>query len=102
MSIPVNPSTEKVEQSFLPISIKPSAPSRFPISYSDNIWDVVNIESTLSGLTGNAGQFDQHTLNELFANQIYALLQSVGEIWDYIQGQPTHNDFTDDFSGDFD
>lgn len=97
---PINPSTNKVDQSFLPISLKPSS-SRFPISYADGVWDVVDSGSDLSSLTGNTGQFDQHAINELFSGQIKELLRSIAEIWDYIQGQPEHVDFSDDFGVDF-
>lgn len=102
MSTPINPSTEKVEQSFLPISIKPSSPSRFPIAYADNLWDVVNGNTPLSSLTGNTGQFDQHTVNDIVATQLVYLLQQVASLWDYVQGSAEHNDFSGDFSGDFD
>lgn len=102
MSNPVNPSTQKVEQSFLPLSLKPSAPNRFPISYADNIWDVVN-EGSLSSLTEALGQFDQHTINELLAYHIVLLQQATDLIWRLIDGQPIeHHDFSDDFSYDFD
>lgn len=99
---PINPSTNKVDQSYLPLSLKPSSPSRFPISYSDGIWDIVDSGSELSILTGKTGQFDQHTINELFGSNINEIFSSISEIWDYIQGSATHNDFTDDFTEDFD
>lgn len=101
---PVNPNTEKVEQSFLPISLKPSS-ARFPISYADNIWDVADIGSTLSALTGGTGQYDQHTLNELFAYTIVSLMQTLELIWRGIgeDPQPGNSDFSSDFSPeDFD
>lgn len=101
MSTPVNPSTEKVEQSFLPISLKPSS-ARFPISYADNIWDVVTEGQTLAAMLGQAGQYDQHTINEQLAQYIY----NVSELlWGLINGgnpPDTHHDFTDDFTDDFD
>lgn len=102
MSEPVNPSTEKVEQSFLPISLKPSS-ARFPISYADAIWDIANIGSTLSALTQGTGQFDQHTINELFAQLIVSIQQTLELIWREIGGDepiPT-GDFSSDFSSDF-
>lgn len=101
MSTPVNPSTEKVEQSFLPISLKPSS-ARFPIAYADNIWDVVTEGQTLAAMLGQAGQYDQHTINEQLAQYIY----NVSELlWGLINGgnpPDTHHDFTDDFTDDFD
>lgn len=101
MSTPVNPSTEKVEQSFLPISLKPSS-ARFPISYADNIWDVVTAGQTLASLLGQPGQYDQHTINEALAQ----LIQGVTELyWQLINGgnpPDTHHDFTEDFTDDFD
>ena len=100
-STPVNPSTEKVEQSFLPISLKPSS-SRFPISYADNIWDVANIGSTLAALTGSTGQYDQHTINELFAQFIVQISQVLEIVWRGIGGDtPAQGDFSSDFSADF-
>ena len=89
---PVNDSTAKVQQSNLPLSVKPSAPSRFPIGYADNQWDIAAAESALAELAGAAATYDQHSLNELFARLILSLLP-----------QPsTHSDFSDDFSDDFD
>ena len=88
---PVSDSTTKVTQSNLAISLKPSAPSRFPIIYSDNQWDIAALESALAELAGAAGTFDQHSINELFASILLRLLP-----------QPsTHQDFTDDFTDDF-
>lgn len=98
---PVNPSTEKVEQSFLPISLKPSS-SRFPIAYADNVWDVAGVGSSLSALTEGTGQYDQHTLNELFAYTIAGLIQTLDLIWKQIGGDtPAQGDFSSDFSADF-
>ena len=88
---PVNNSTTKVQQSNLPLSVKPSAPSRFPINYADNTWDIAAAETALAELTEVTGTYDQHSLNELFAQLILSLLP-----------QPsTHQDFTDDFTDDF-
>lgn len=91
MSNPVNPGTNKVPQSLFPLSLKPSSPTSFPLAYGDNIWDVVHEGSSLAELTEAIGQFDQHTINELFAMLILSLLP-----------QPsTHVDFTEDFTDDF-
>lgn len=88
---PVSDSTTKVLQSNLAISLKPSAPSRFPINYADNQWDIAALESALAELAGSTGTFDQHSINELFASILLSLLP-----------QPsTHQDFTDDFTDDF-
>ena len=86
MSTPVNPSTDKVEQSFLPISLKPSSPSRFPIVYADGVWDVAYDGSALRQLTGCVGQFDQHTLNEALAQAIGQ--QGGGQEWEPIAPTP--------------
>ncbi len=76
----------------MPLSFKPSSPSSFPIAYGDNIWDIAQDGSALAALTEAIGQFDQHTINELFAIILLRLLP-----------QPsTHQDFTDDFTDDFD
>lgn len=102
MSTPVNPSTEKVRQVYYPLSLKPSNDEEFPLSYADNIWDVVRIGSTLSALTKNTGQFDQHTLNELFAQLLVEITEAIEVIWQQIDPDPpTHDDFTDDFTSDF-
>lgn len=91
MSNPLNPNTNKVPQSLFPLSLKPSSPTSFPLAYGDNIWDVVQEGSSLAELTEAIGQFDQHTINELFAFLILSLLH-----------QPsTHVDFTGDFTDDF-
>lgn len=101
MSNPINPSTDKVEQSFLPISLKPSS-IRFPISYADCIWDLVTAGQTLAAILGQPGQYTQHDINEAFA----LLINNVTDLfWQLINGgEPadTHNDFTDDFTDDFD
>lgn len=103
MSNPINPSTEKIRQVFYPLSLKPSNDEEFPISYADNIWDVANIGSTLAALTGSTGQYDQHTLNELFAYTIAGLIQTLDLIWKQIGGDtPAQGDFSSDFSADFD
>lgn len=99
---PVNPSTEKVRQTRFPLSLAPSSPTTFPISYADNIWDVVTEGQTLAALLGQPGQYDQHTINEQLAQYIY----NVSELlWGLINGgnpPDTHSDFTDDFTDDFD
>ncbi len=88
---PVSPSTDKVTQSSFPFSFAPTAPSRFPIVYADNTWDIAAAATALAQLAGQAGTYDQHILNELFAQLILSLLP-----------QPsTHQDFTDDFTDDF-
>ena len=86
MSTPVNPATDKVEQQFLPISLKPSSPSRFPIVYADNAWDVIRGDSPLLPLSGATGQFDQHTLNELLALAIGQQADSIE--WETIGATP--------------
>ena len=102
MSNPINPSTDKVRQVYYPLSLKPSNDEEFPISYADNIWDVVGAGSTMAALAGNTGQYDQHTINELLANAITAISQALELIWHEINGQPVeHSDFSDDFSSDF-
>ena len=89
---PINDSTQKVTQSTFPFSFAPSAPSRFPINYADNAWDIAAAASALAELAGAAATYDQHSLNELFAQLLLSLLP-----------QPsTHHDFTDDFTDDFD
>lgn len=88
---PVSENTTKVQQSNLPVSIKPMSPSLFPINYADNAWDIAAAETALAELAGQTGTYDQHSLNELFAQLILSLLP-----------QPsTHHDFSDDFSSDF-
>ncbi len=87
---PVSESTTKVQQQNLAVSIRPSAPSRFPINYADNQWDIAVAGSALAQLAESVGSFDQHSLNELFA---YILLQ--------LLSQPSHHDFAADFSSDF-
>ena len=99
MSNPVNPSTEKVRQVYYPLSLKPSNEDEFPISYADNIWDVVTAGQTLASLLGREGQYDQHTINEALAQYIHAVNDIV---WQLIGGEPEHDDFTDDFTDDFD
>lgn len=102
MSNPINPSTDKVRQVFYPLSLKPSNDEEFPISYADNIWDVVGVGSTLAALTQGTGQYDQHTINELFAQAIVGLYQTLDLIWKGINGDtPTHGDFGSDFGSDF-
>ena len=59
--------TDKVDQTSLGLSLKPSNSSEFPTAYADNIWDIVADGSKLSELLENIGSFDQHTINELFA-----------------------------------
>ena len=104
MSTPINPSTDKVEQSFFPISLKPSSPTTFPIAYADNVWDVVTELQQLAPLAEATGQFDQHTINELLAAKLLQIAQQGLEVvWLPISGEPTeHHDFTDDFTDDFD
>lgn len=101
MSNPINPSTEKVTQTRFPLSLAPSSPSTFPISYADNIWDVVTAGQTLAALLGQPGQYDQHAINEALAQ----LIQNMTELfWQLINGgvpEDIHNDFTDDFTDDF-
>lgn len=88
--IPISESTTKVQQSNLPISIKPSAPSRFPINYADNQWDIAAAETALAALAGQTGTFDQHSLNELFARVLWLILHP-----------PVVGDFNNDFNDDF-
>lgn len=64
---PIKNDTNKVSQNSLGLSFTPSNPNEFPIAYADNVWDIVNSETNLSELLENIGQFDQHTINELFA-----------------------------------
>lgn len=88
---PISDSTTKVAQSNIGFSMKPSAPSSFPIIYADNQWDIAQAASYLATLCGTTGTFDQHTLNELFAQfLLILLLPPVAE-----------GDFTDDFTSDF-
>ena len=100
MSTPTNPSTDKVPQTRFPLSLAPSSPTTFPISYADNIWDVVTEGQTLADMLGQPGQYDQHTINEQLAQLIH---QMIDLYWQLIgDDTPTHNDFTDDFTDDFD
>jgi hypothetical protein len=94
MSQPLNPNTNKVPQSLFPLSLKPSSPTSFPLAYGDNIWDVVQEGSSLAELTEAIGQFDQHTINELFAMLIIQL-QTL------IPPPETHTEFSDEFSEEF-
>lgn len=94
MSNPVNPGTNKVPQSLFALSLKPSSPTSFPLAYGDNIWDVVHEGSCLAELTEAIGQFDQHTINELFAMLIIQLQQ-------LIPPPETHVEFTDEFTEEF-
>ena len=99
---PINPSTDKVRQASLMLSLKPSDDEMFPIAYADNIWDVANIGSTLAALTGSTGQYDQHTINELFAQFIVQISQVLEIVWRGIGGDtPAQGDFSSDFSADF-
>ena len=85
---PINDSTQKVVQSTFPFSFAPSAPSRFPINYAENQWDIAAAETALAELAGQTGTYDQHAINELFACLILSLLP-----------QPsTQYDFSDDFT----
>lgn len=102
MSTPVNPSTEKVYQDYFPLSLKPSNEQQFPIAYADALWDVAIDGSALAALAEGTGQFDQHTVNELFAQAIASFAQALDVVWHSIQGQPQgRRDFSDDFSDDF-
>lgn len=98
-STPIKPSTDKVSQVFYPLSLQPSNDAEFPISYADNIWDVVTAGQTLASFLGQPGQYDQHTINEALAQLIHALNELV---WQLIGGETTHTDFSDDFNDDFD
>ena len=89
---PVSNSTTKVQQSNIAFSMKPSAPNSFPIVYADNQWDIAAAASKLAELAGSTGTFDQHTINELFAQVLLTLLQP----------PVADGDFTDDFTSDFD
>lgn len=103
MSVPVNPSTDKVRQSYFPLSLRPSNEDEFPIAYGDNLWDVVPSGSPIAALAGNTGQFDQHSINELMARSIILLQQFTNSVWLPISGQYDHPaDFSDDFANDFD
>ena len=86
--IPKSESTTKVYQNTLGLSVAPSNPDEFPIVYADNVWDVVNSGTNLSELLENIGQFDQHTINELFAR---ILIEGIGA------GTSFNNDFNNDF-----
>lgn len=64
---PKKPTIEKVDQTGLAISIKSSSPNSFPTAYGDDIWDVVDKDSSLSGVMDSSGQFSQHQINEALA-----------------------------------
>jgi len=87
---PIKNDTNKVSQSSLGLSLAPSNPNEFPIVYADNVWDVVNSETNLAELLENIGQFDQHTINELFARIL--IEGGIGG-----SGTSFNNDFNNDF-----
>lgn len=64
---PKKQTIEKVDQTGLAISIKSSSPNSFPTAYGDDIWDVVDKDSSLSGVMDSSGQFSQHQINEALA-----------------------------------
>ena len=75
---PINPNTEKVEQSFFPLSLKPSSPTSFPIAYSDDIRDVVRSNTSLVGIVGSVGQYTQRGINEMLGRSIADIIESLG------------------------
>jgi hypothetical protein len=85
---PIKPNTNKVSQTSLGLSFSSSSPDDFPIVYADNVWDVVNSGTNLAELLENIGQFDQHTINELFAR---ILIEGIGADTSF------NNDFNNDF-----
>ena len=64
---PKQETMEKVEQTSLAISIKSSSPNSFPTAYGDDIWDVVDQDSSLFSVLDSSGQFSQHQINEALA-----------------------------------
>ena len=67
--------TNKVVQSTVPVSMKPSSTDDFPLVYSEDIWDVVANNSNLKNIVGNYGQYDQHSINESLASSVASATQ---------------------------
>lgn len=75
---PINPNTTKVEQSFFPLSLKPSSPTSFPLAYSDNVWDIVRENTSMFSIAGQIGQYTQHDVNEMIGQYIAGIVESLG------------------------
>lgn len=87
---PKSENTTKTSQEYLGVSLRPSDPNSFPIVYADDVWDIAVSETNLAELLGNIGQFDQHTINELFARIL--IEGGTGGA-----GTSFNNDFNNDF-----
>ena len=59
--------TTKVGLNTIPASLTVSNPNEYPLVYSEDAWDVVESGSSLEGVLGNEGQYDQHVINEALA-----------------------------------
>lgn len=57
----------KVVQSTVPVSMKPSSTDDFPLVYSEDIWDVAADGSNLAELMDGYGQYSQSDINEALA-----------------------------------
>lgn len=75
---PINPNDTKVEQSFFPLSLKPSSPTTFPLAYSDNIWDMVRQNTALFTISGQIGQYTQHDINEMIGQYVVQIVENLG------------------------
>lgn len=107
-------STIKAVQTSLPLTLtsgNPTGVGSYPLSYSDDIWNIVTQQDTpyLYGILGSEGSFDQAGINEALAQA--ANSSNPNTDWDNnVQGSrgyvanrthwivPTPTDFSADFT----
>ena len=71
------PTTTKSPISSMGLTFESGNPANYPIAYGDNIWDIAQQNSELADKLGGVGQYDQHTINEVFAGGISKIAETI-------------------------
>lgn len=80
--------TDKVNMIGLGLILHSANPSRCPIIYNDDAWDIVSDGTKMNDLTESSGSYTQHEINETLANHakdIDGKLDNVKNILDGIK-----------------
>ena len=71
------PTTAKSPISSMGLTFESGNPANYPIAYCDNIWDIAQQGTELAEKLGGIGQYDQHTINEMFAGGISKIAETI-------------------------
>ena len=93
MSTPKKETTEKTSQFGFGLTFKSANPADYPVTYQDDVWDVVQPDSNLNTVMGEPGQYDQHTINEELAR---FSIEQMDKLGDYVKLEDLQDGITFD------